>query len=379
MRLSIRICACAAAALLTVPSLAPAAPSRDPIRLTAILSISGRYAALGEPERDGVEMAAREINSAGGIGGRPVAVTVLDDEGKPEVASQLATQAIGGGAVGLVGGTSVASCAAMARVATESKIPLLYTTPASDIWNGRNGVEHYLFEAAPSSETEARALLAFATTKLHAHRAAVIYDENAYGTQGNDILNRLAATYNVQIVGSQSYPGAGTDFTPQIVAIKNVNPDMVLLWGAATAPPLVVRAIRQLGLKTTILGSSGILSPLFLKVSAKAGDGVYSDTSIDYTHPDAFGKRFLSQYHAAYHETPANPAAFAYDAVELMTRAIARDGGKTSSDAIVAALESMPPTPLATGVFRLSPTDHNGLAARDVHIAVDRNGVWFNI
>ena len=91
-----------------------------------------------------------------------------------------------------------------------------------------------MFETAPSNPTEAPALLQFVQTKLHAKRVAIIRDENSYGQEGEKILNQLAKNYGIEIVSSQSYPGAGTDFTAQVVATKNANPDTIFVWGAAT-------------------------------------------------------------------------------------------------------------------------------------------------
>jgi branched-chain amino acid transport system substrate-binding protein len=355
-----------------------AAPSGAPIHLAAIFSTSGRYAPLGGPERDAVLLAVDQINAAGGINGRPVDIDVVDDQGRPDIASQLATQEIGKGVVGIVGGTSTDCSAAIARVANDAKIPEFYTTPSSEVWNTRSGVAKYVFETNPNNAIEAPALLDFATKKLGAKKIAVIHDENAYGSEGAKIVEGLAKDHGVDIVTDQSYPGASTDFTAQLVAIKNAGADTIVLWGAAAAPPLIVRGIRQLGLKVNVIGSNGIVSNLFLKVAGAAGDGVYSDTNIDYTHPTAAQKPFLDAYHAKYKARPANFAAYAYDGVALLAYAI-RTSKQTGSEGIISALESMKPLPLIVGTYHFTPQDHNGLRPSDVHLAVDKNAIWFNL
>jgi len=367
------------AALLAVGPLgAAAAGPPAPIQLAAIFSTSGRYAPLGEPEKDAVLLAVEQINAAGGVDGRPLAIDVVDDEGRPDVASQLATQEIGKGVVGIVGGTSTDCSAAIARVTNDAKIPQFYTTPSSEIWDTRNGVAKYVFETNTSNATEAPALLDYATKTLGAKHIAIIHDENAYGSEGAKIVESLAKEHGVDVATDQSYPGAATDFTAQLVAIKNSGADTIVLWGAAAAPPLIVRGIRQLGLKVNVIGSNGIVSNLFLKVAGKAGEGVYSDTNIDYTHPTPTQRPFLNAYHAKYHARPANFAAYAYDGVQLLAYGI-HTAKATSGDAIVGALESMKPLPLVVGTFRFTAKDHNGLRSSDVHLAIDRNQIWFNL
>jgi ABC-type branched-subunit amino acid transport system substrate-binding protein len=54
-------------------------------------------------------------------------------------------------------------------------------------------------------------------------------------------------------------------------------------------------------------------------------------------------------------------------------------GGKTDGDSLVNALETMKPVSLITGTFHFTPKDHNGLTASDIHMAVDKNQIWFNL
>jgi len=381
MKFTQGIAAIAAVAVVTLSlSKGAAAAANGPaIKMTAIISTSGRYATQGIPERQGMMLAASQINAAGGIGGRQLDITVLDDEGKPDVAAQLATQAAGSGAVALIGGVSVATGQAVARVASESKLPFIILNPASETWATKNGIAKYIFQTTPANGVEAPALVAFAKDKLHAKKAALIVDENAYGQEGMQIMADLIPKSGMTLTTSQTYPSAGSDFTPQVLAAKNTNPDVIFLWGAATAPPLVVRAIRQLGVKAEVIGTTGIVTPAFLRVAAKDGEGVYSDTDLNFTHPSAYQRSFIEAYHKMWHQTPANFSAFAYDAVQLFANAIRSAHGKTDGDSIANAMESMHPLTLATGTFRMTAKDHNGLTPADVHIAVDKNEIWFNL
>ncbi len=97
MRLFRLAFAFAAACAVAAPSLpaGAAAPSGAPIVVGAILSISGLYAPLGEPERNALMLAQDRINAAGGIGGHPLQIQIQDDEGKADTAQQLATSFVG--------------------------------------------------------------------------------------------------------------------------------------------------------------------------------------------------------------------------------------------------------------------------------------------
>ena len=369
-----------AACLFLAPALAGAAPSpQAPVRITAIFGLSGRYAILGDAQRNALELAQKQINAAGGIDGRMLEISILDDEGKADVAEQLATGAVGK-TVGIIGSNSTAASAAIARVATASGIPMIFTTPSAELWKTPHGVAKYVYETTPANEVEAPALLTFVKNRLHAQKIGIIYDENPYGSQGSGVVAALAPQMGMTVVAREAYPSIGTDFTAQLQRIKDAGAQAMLIWGAASAPPLIVRQARALGMSFPIVGSTGIVSQQFLKIAGAQGEGVYSDTNLNFTHPNAFQKSFLASYRAAYRESPTNFAAFAYDAVQLFAYAVRAGGGKTDPDSVTATWERMPrPLQLATGSFRFSPTDHNGIGPSDVHLAVDRNEVWFNL
>jgi branched-chain amino acid transport system substrate-binding protein len=125
------------------------------------------------------------------------------------------------------------------------------------------------------------------------------------------------------------------------------------------------------------VGSTGIVSDNFLRVAGKDGEGVASDMDLNVTHPDAAQRAFLNAYRAAYHARPNNFASFAWDAAHLAARALAQASGKSDGDSLAAAMLAMRPYTGSTGTFRFTSTDHNGMRPDDIHIAVDRNGVWF--
>jgi branched-chain amino acid transport system substrate-binding protein len=364
--------------LLVAGSVVPAtsAPSGPPVRLTAILSTTGRYATQGEGQRNAVQLAQKTINSTGGINGHPVEIEILDDQGQPEIAQQLATQAVGGGTAGIICCTSNAASAAVARVATQSKVVQIFETPASEIWNTRSGVAKYVFETTPRNELEVPALLAFMKKRCGTKKAAIVHDENSYGQEGDRLLNALAKDSAIDIVDSESYPGAATDFTPQLEKVKSSGADTLFIWGAATAPGLVARGIKQLGLNVHVAGGTGILSDNFLRVAGTAGENIYSDTSLDLAHPSPVQRTFLNAYHDQFHARPSNFASYAYDATMLFAYALRSDGGKTDGDAISAALEHMKPLPLSGGLFHYTAADHNGLRTSDIHFVVDQNQIW---
>jgi len=358
---------------------AAAGPSGPPLLVGVVLSTTGVFATLGEPAANAIRLAESDINAHGGAGGRPVHFELVDDEGKPDVASQLATQEIAKGAVAIIGGSNTPASAAIVRATTTANVLQIYLSPTAQLWDTKNGVIKTVFETQPRLEIESRTIVRFARDRLHAQKIAVLYDDNPYGTQGFRSLDAATKEQNVPLVASVSYPGSATDVTAQLQQIKASGADTVVIYGASQTPALAVRQIHALGLNVHVIGSNAIFSDNFLKIAGSDGENVYSNGSLNFTHPSPREAALMNAYRARFSGRPISFTTVAWDAAHLAALALANAHGKTDGAALAGALETMKPYAGVTGTYRFSATDHNGLTADDIRMAVDRNGVWFTL
>jgi branched-chain amino acid transport system substrate-binding protein len=227
----------------------------------------------------------------------------------------------------------------------------------------------------PRNELEAQKLLGFIRTRLKGTKIALLHDEAQYGSVGASVVESEAKAQNVQIVVDDSFAINATDLTPQLQKAKDAGADTILIWTASPAAALLVRQARQLGLKVNIVGSTGIVSDNFLKVSGRDGYGVYADQSLDLTHPTPEQAAFITAYRGTYHARANNFASFAWDAAHVAAWALDRTKGDPSGDAVANALETMKPLRGSTGLHAFSATDHNGMEARDIRIVIE-HGAW---
>jgi branched-chain amino acid transport system substrate-binding protein len=350
-------------------------PAGTPVTIGAILSITGPYAPLGEPERNAIQIAVADVNASGGINGHPLQVQILDDESKADTAQQLATQLVGQKVAAIIGASLSPTSEAIARVANDAKILQVYMTPTISVWQTKAGIRKYTFEATPHNELEVTKLFTFMKKTLHTQKLAVLHDDQLYGTQGALVAEAESKAQNVPIVDEESYAVAATDVTPQLQKAKASGADTILIYTAAPSAGILVRQVHQFGLKTHLIGTTGIVSDNFLKVTGKDGDGVYADMDLDRTYPNALQKKLLAAYRTAYNAGANNFASFAWDAVHLTAYAL-RTAKSTDGDKLVAALETMKPYTGTTGTYKFTATDHNGFNAADIRIVVDHNGVW---
>jgi branched-chain amino acid transport system substrate-binding protein len=356
-----------------------AAPAGPPILVGAVLSTTGPFAPLGEPEANALRLAETDINAHGGVAGRPIRVEIVDDEGKPDTAAELATQLVGKHAVAIVGGTTSTTTAAIVRVTTGANVLQVYPTPTSVFWNAKSGVVKTLFETTPRNEIEAAALADFARKTWNAKSFAILHDENQVGVVGAAVMADELGRRHLPVVENESYPTDATDVTAQLLKIKSSGADTLVLWGASPALGIIARQIKQLGLTQHVISSTGTLSDNFLKIAGPAADGIYSDSGLNFTHPSPQALAFLARYRAAYHARAVQFASFAWDALHVVALAIAQAHGKTDAVALADALESGVPYKGSTAEYVFTPKNHNGLGPNAIHMAVAKNGVWYTL
>ena len=227
-------------------------------------------------------------------------MTILDDESKADLAQQLATQLVGQNVAAIIGGTLSPSSEAIARVANDAKILQVYLTPTVSVWKTKDGVRKYTFEATPQNKLETVKLFAFMKGTLHTQKLAVMHDDQLYGTQGALVAADQAKTDGVNIVDDESYAVAATDVTPQLQKVRAAGADTILIYTGAPTSGILVRQVRQYGITAHLIGTTGIVSDNFLRVTGKDGDGVYADMDLDRTYPNDVQKKLLVAYRAAY-------------------------------------------------------------------------------
>src|SRR5436309_13488978 len=152
--------------------------SRGPI----VLGLAGPFSQpRGVSMQHATELAVKEINARGGIRGRPLALRVLDDSGRPEVAIRIAQQLADDPAVVAVVGhlTSSASLAA-GRVYGEARRPLVMISPSASSPD-LSGFSPYMFRVCPSDLSHRAQLARYARQMLSAQRVGLIYLDDEYG------------------------------------------------------------------------------------------------------------------------------------------------------------------------------------------------------
>ena len=356
------------------PTTAPAvkAPTGDPIKIGAILPISGQYAPMGGPMNNSALLVQDSVNAAGGIAGRPLQFVIYDDEASQAKSLQLTDKLINQDkVVALIGPIPTANAQADTEVAEKARVPMLYTNPTLSIWQGKT----YIFQVNHDDAKQAEALLTYVEKTLQKKSIAILHDANPYGSLGAVVAAAAAKNHGITVTTDEKYAGTDTDVTPQLTKIKNSGAEALVLWGVPPVPSIATKQLRQLGSTIPILGSDAMFSPAFISLAGDASDGVYSVTSLNTDSPNAVQAKFVTPYKDKTGAVPTVHAAFVWDATYLLKAAIEKSG-KTDGDSIVQGLLSNPSFVGVMGPRNYTKDDHNGLSAASLVITQVKGGKW---
>jgi branched-chain amino acid transport system substrate-binding protein len=359
--------------------------TKEPIKIGAVLSETGANQPLGAPEKKAIELFAQQINDAGGIDGHTVEVIFKDDASDPTKAQQAAVELIDQeGVVALIGSSGTGPTLAMKQEATQSQIPQVCLAAGANIMDGDFT---WIFRTPPTATEAGNKVLAYIKDNLGLNRIALLYDTNAFGTDGKVVIEGQAGDYGLEVVASEGYQNDESEegMDTHLTNIQASNPELVLVWGTNPGPAKIAKRMKDKGMNLPYIGSHGIANKTFIDLAGDAANGVIfpagpiliyktalDPASEEYKVIDAFA----NDYNAEYGEQIDTFAGHGWDAILIITDALKRAGANATPSELRDAIEKTTGLVGMDGVFNYSPTDHNGLTANDLIMVEIVNGQW---
>jgi branched-chain amino acid transport system substrate-binding protein len=333
------------------PSGGAAISDSDVILLGEIGSLTGSEATFGISTRDGIELALKEANQAGGVKGKKVAVRVYDDQGKPEEAANAVTRLISQDHVKLIlGEVASSNSLAMAPKCQGAQVPMI--TPSST--NPKvTQVGDYIFRVCFIDPFQGFVMAKFAKENLKFTRAAVLKDlKSAYSLGLTEVFTRKFTEMGGKIVATEAYSKGDSDFRAQLTAIKGHKPDAIYVPGYYTDVGIVARQAREIGIKAPLLGGDGWDSEKLWELGGNAIVGSYFSNHYSPDDPSPRVQSFLTKYKAAYGGIPDSLAALGYDAANVAIHAM-RQAPDLSGPSLRAAVAQTKDFPGVAGTITL--------------------------
>lgn len=318
MKRSVVIVLSLLAFVLVAPLLAAAAD----FKLVIPLPLTGKTANFGEIMKKSYELAAEEINAAGGIKGSKLALGFEDSTGKPEIARSIVEKLIESKQPVIVGEYTSACAKAVAAVAEERKTPYLIVASADDAITKQN--YQYVFRQNQVNAHYADAFVSFLAEVVKPKTIAILYESSNFGTSGADAMEKDALKYGIQVVAKEKYEAGAPDFKPILSKIKSLGPDVVYMVSYVMDASLLMKQIKELRFDAKLFagGAAGFAIPEFIVNAKDAAEYAISATlwTPDVKYQGA--REFAEKYKAKHGDYPSYHGASAYSALFVLKAAL---------------------------------------------------------
>lgn len=297
-----------------------------PIKVGEFASLTGNEATFGNSSHEGTLLAIEEINAAGGVLGRQLALVTEDTRSRPGEPATVVNKLISRDDVVAVLG-EVASSASLeaAPVCQANRIPMI--SPSST--NPKvTQTGDYIFRVCFIDPFQGTVMANFATHTLKAKRVAVFTDVKSDYSKGLAKFFKEQFVANGGILGAElDYSKGDKDFKAQLTAIKATNPEGVFVPGYYTDVALIGMQARELGLTVPLFGGDGWESEELVKIGRDAVNHCYFST---HYHPEVgseLSRKFVENYRKRWNgKTPDALAACGYDSALVLADALKRAG-----------------------------------------------------
>lgn len=312
------------------PTAAEAAEAAgEPIKIGGLYSVTGGMSSIDAPGLNGMQLAAKEINEAGGVLGRPIEIISIDGQTDQTAVTNAVSEMINVHEVVAIGGLNDSTFAlAAGPIAQEAGIP--FVTAGATLPTLPEQIGDYFFMTPFGDDAQAFAIADYAIDDLGATTAWMLVD------QAYDFTTALASFFEQrfterggEIVLEDTYQSGDTDFSAQIARLQALDsqPDVLFVSAIPNEAGITTRQIREAGLTQPIISGDGFDTPLIAEVAGEDADDVYYSTHAALDNPDPKVQNFVTAYEEEYGNPPENAfAALGYDMMNLIADAIERAG-----------------------------------------------------
>ena len=260
----------------------------------------------------------------------------------------------------------------------ESQVPLVSCAASEKIVNP---VSKWVFNT-PQLDRHAVLKILADLKKKGLSRVAVLSVSDGYGQSGRAVLAELIPAQGLTLAADEVYGPKDTDMTAQLTKIKETKADALICWGTNPGPAVVARNYKQLGLAMPLYMSHGVASDKFIELAGPAAEGILLPAGrliVAGQLPDGHAQKkllldYAAQYKAKFNAPVSSFGGYAWDALALVARAVEAGNSVKPAD-IRDNLEKIQGLVATTGVYSMSPANHNGLdESAFVMVAIEKGG-----
>ena len=331
-RLALKLIAVCAMAASTTAGFA-----QDVIKIANIVELSGGGASAGTNFKNGVELAVKEINAAGGILGKKIQTTTNDTQSNPGVAKGLTQKAIDNDVFAIFGPVFSGSIMVSMAESRRAEVPNFTGGEATSITEqGNPYVSRTSFTQASAMPKVARYISEQAKLKT----LAIIYVNNDFGKGGLDALKKALANSPTKVVAEVSTDSGQVDFSAAVLKAKQSNADGVFAYSNEEESARILRELKKQGWAKPVIGETTLTGQKVIELAGDAANGAIAHVGLTVDAPLPAVRAFRAKFEKEYKYVSDHNGMKGYSGIYILKAAIEKTG-KLDRKAVAATLHSL--------------------------------------
>jgi branched-chain amino acid transport system substrate-binding protein len=358
--------ALATAALMATPAMA-----QQTIKIANIVELSGPGTTSGTNFKDGVLLAVKEINAAGGILGKKIETTTNDTQSNPGVAKGLTQKAIDQEVFAIFGPVFSGSIMVSMAESRRAEIPNFTGGEAASITMQGNP---YVFRTSFTQATAMPKIARYITDQAKFKTISLIYVNNDFGKGGREMLMKALDKSPTKIVSDISTDSGQIDFSAAVLKAKGANPDAIFVYTNEEESARALRELRKQGWTKPVIGETVLTSQKVIELAGEAANGAIAHVGLTVDAPLPAIRAFRAKFEREYKYICDHNGMKGYSGVYALKAAIEKVG-KLDRKAVAVAMKTLKVKAAdQPGILMDVEFDKNGDLDRDSFLTEVKNG-----
>ena len=304
------------------------------VPIVGLVEQSGAGATAGTNFDNGVKLAVKEINAAGGLAGGKIAYTSYDTQTNPSIAKALAQRAIDEKAYVVIGPVFSGSILVSMSETRRAEVPNIIGGEAAAITQQGN---MYVFRTSFTQASAMPKVARYIQETVKAKSVAVVYVNNDFGKGGRDVIVKALEGRGIKVVADISTDPGQVDFSGPVLKVKQSNADALFVYTNEEESARALRELRKQGYDKPIIGESTLTNEKVIELAGDAANGIVAHVGLTADAPNPTVQAFVKKYEAEYKTRPDHNAMKGYTGMHAI-KAIQDKVGKLDQKAFAKAM-----------------------------------------
>jgi len=307
------------------------------VKIVGLVELTGTGATSGTNFDNGIKLAVKEINAAGGILGKKIDYNSFDTQSNPGVAKGLADKAVDDGAYVVMGPVFSGSILVSMASTKRAEIPNFTGGEAAAITQQGNP---YVFRTSFTQSTAMPKIANYIKDTVKAKVVDVVYVNNDFGKGGRDLIIKALEARGIKVGADISSDPGQVDFSSVVIKAKQSNGDALFAYTNEEESARLLRELKKQGYNKPVIGETVLTSQKVIELAGDAANGAIAHVGLTADAPQPLVKKFDESFQKEFKSRSDHNGLKGYIGMYTV-KAVTEKIGKFDSKAFAAAMKNV--------------------------------------